>query len=380
MNLVYIAHARIPTEKAHGLTIVKSCESFGKNGASVTLVLPNRKTFSNIDLFTTYHIQPVFQVHRLFTIDLLPWLTGRVFFLFQISTFYLSVFIFMLFQSRKNVVVYTRDPLLILLSFFGYHVAYECHHIFTEHRLFFWLSKKAVLITCISGSIKQKFLKRGLEESRILVTPSGVDLGIFSIPETQESSRIKLALPTDIRIVLYSGNFTTMGADKGLMDICTAIKDIENILFVAVGGSETDLRRYQEVVEKNRMSHKIRLIGYQRQSVLAQYQRAADVLLMPFPDTPHYRSNMSPVKMFEYMASGRPIIASDLPTIREVLNSENSVLVPPGDVAMLKTAISELLRAPERADRLARQALRDVQQYSWDNRARRIMSALNSGH
>ena len=85
---------------------------------------------------------------------------------------------------------------------------------------------------------------------------------------------------------------------------------------------------------------------------------------------------MSPVKMFEYMAGGRPIIASDLPTIREVLNEKNAVFVPPDNPSALAQAIEELLKHPERAQEFARQAKRDVLAYSWDERTKRILSFI----
>ena len=73
------------------------------------------------------------------------------------------------------------------------------------------------------------------------------------------------------------------------------------------------------------------------------------------------------------MAAGRPIVASDLPSIREVLAHEvNALLVPPGDAAALARAIERLLADPVLASRLARAALDGVPEYSWDRRAERL--------
>src|SRR4029453_17817516 len=78
----------------------------------------------------------------------------------------------------------------------------------------------------------------------------------------------------------------------------------------------------------------------------------------------------SPLKLFEYMAAGRAIVASDLPAIREVLRHEvNALLVTPGDSTALAGGIERLLADSELAARLARNALNDVDDYTWSRRA-----------
>jgi glycosyltransferase involved in cell wall biosynthesis len=77
--------------------------------------------------------------------------------------------------------------------------------------------------------------------------------------------------------------------------------------------------------------------------------------------------------MFEYMAAGRAIVASDLPAIREVLQHEmNAVLVRPGDPQALSAGIQRLAADPDLAERLARQAFEDVARYAWERRAERL--------
>jgi glycosyltransferase involved in cell wall biosynthesis len=83
------------------------------------------------------------------------------------------------------------------------------------------------------------------------------------------------------------------------------------------------------------------------------------------------------LKLFEYMASGRPIVASDLPSIREVLTHErNALLADPGDPAAFVAAVTRLQREPELAGRLAARARIDVADYTWDRRAERLEALL----
>lgn len=97
---------------------------------------------------------------------------------------------------------------------------------------------------------------------------------------------------------------------------------------------------------------------------------------MPFPDTPHYRNHMSPVKMFEYMASKVPIIATDLPTIREVLDEESAIMVSPGDPAALSQAMKRTFAEPGIARLLAERAYEKVSEYSWQRRTERILEHI----
>jgi glycosyltransferase involved in cell wall biosynthesis len=81
----------------------------------------------------------------------------------------------------------------------------------------------------------------------------------------------------------------------------------------------------------------------------------------------------SPLKAFEAMAAGRPIVASELPSSQEILkDGQNALLVPPGDAAALAGALKRLLEDGALSLRLARSAWDEAPRYSWDSRARRL--------
>ena len=94
---------------------------------------------------------------------------------------------------------------------------------------------------------------------------------------------------------------------------------------------------------------------------------------VPFLRTGMTEAHTSPLKAFEAMAAGRPIVASDLPSSREVLrHGENALLVPPGSASELASALRSLLADSGLARRLAERAFSDAPAYSWDARGRRI--------
>lgn len=375
MKILYITNARIPTEKAHGVAIVKTCESFARAGATVRLVVPRRRK-SSPEALKHYNVQPIFDIVFLPTIDLYgTFVPARLCFFLQTWSFYASTKIWLLFRSRSWT-IYTRDILPLFFSWLGYKTVLECHLISKQRGLFFFAARRTSRIITISRALKDAFVHSGFDEKKILVAPSGVDLSTFDITVSKEDARKQLNLPQDARIAVYTGNFTTMGQDKGISDILAALKSSPDTVFVATGGSEADIARYAREATERKVSERVMLRGQTPQSQLALYQKAADVLLMPFPDTLHYRNHMSPVKMFEYMAAQRPVVASDLPTIREVLNEANAYIVAPGDTAAIARTLADIFAQPEEARSRAEQAYREVVKFTWSERARRILAFI----
>jgi glycosyltransferase involved in cell wall biosynthesis len=124
------------------------------------------------------------------------------------------------------------------------------------------------------------------------------------------------------------------------------------------------------------------LLGFISNTRLPLYQAACEALLMPYQrqvaassggDIARY---LSPMKVFEYLACGRAILSSDLPVLREVLNPENAILLPMEDIDAWATAIRNLQENPVFCARLAEQARRDAQKYSWEARARHILEPV----
>src|SRR5258708_4366302 len=125
MKLLYIANARIPTEKAHGLQVMKMCEAFARAGHSVTLVVPWRFGRLDADPFEYYEVRPIFRIARVFSVDFIGWF-GSVAFFLQVATFALASFLYALF-ARADI-IYSRDEVaLLLLTLLPVTSAWEVH-------------------------------------------------------------------------------------------------------------------------------------------------------------------------------------------------------------------------------------------------------------
>lgn len=387
LKITYVANARIPTEKAHGFQIMKMCESFARAGAEVQLVLPRRKNagMKPADPFEFYGISRFFPVKTLFTPDP-SWLIASakpgIYIKVQAGFFFVSLFFYLLFgNDKKDAIVYTRDAALLpLLTKFSGRVVWEGHILpaHLDHYLrFFRRCRKIITVT---GLAKDQLVACGIDSKNILVAHDGVDLDVFDVDCSRKRARETLNLPAKKKILGYTGSFKTYNKNKGISEILRALPLLKaptgDFLFIAVGGSGADIKEYAREAAALGVSERVLLLPRVEQKKLALYQKACDILLMPFPNAEHYAKFMSPLKMFEYMASRRPIIASRLPSITEVLSDKSAVLVSPGDPAALAAAAERLLQDEDLGEQLARQAFGDAQNYTWAKRAEDIIKAL----
>jgi len=374
MNLVYIVNARIPTEKAHGIQIFKTCEQLAKL-SHLELWIPKRKNFIKEDPFIFYDVERNFLIKRFWCFNFI-FLAKR----FDRLAFYLqslSFLLVLLFKKlSKKTIIYTRSPeIAFIFSLKGYQVYFEAHEWSGRSRLFKFFLRRSKGIVCNSEGTKKSFLENNFK--KILVAPNGVDLDIFNLEIDKKEARKKLNLAVDKNLLVYTGRFMTDGMEKGIELVLESLKFTdEKTLFLAVGGSNEDLEYYKKIAKQFNVENKVIFLGYVSQRLLAVYQKAADCLLMPFPFNKHYANYMSPIKMFEYMASKRPIVASDLPSVSSILNESNCILVKPDSVLDLVTGIKKALQEPGLADKLSIKAFQDVLNYTWEKRAQNIINFI----
>jgi glycosyltransferase involved in cell wall biosynthesis len=172
--------------------------------------------------------------------------------------------------------------------------------------------------------------------------------------------------------VAYAGH---LYAWKGVDVLLEALARVPGAHGLVVGGHrrEPDLARLQDLAQRLGLAARTTFTGLVEPRTVPELLGRAAVLVLPNTTSTISARYTSPLKLFEYMAARRPIVASDLPAIREVLCDDvNALLVPPGDAAALAGAIGRLLGDPALASRLARAAHEAVPQYSWDRRAARL--------
>lgn len=228
-------------------------------------------------------------------------------------------------------------------------------------------------IVVITKALADQLGRRRLNLVPMTVEHDAVDLAAFTAePRSKVESRRRTGLSGSDRIVVYCG--ALHGPDVEIM--CIAAESLPaDTRLVIVGGTQRDV----DIWRARSSSARIQFIGYVDHDIVPAYLHAADVLLLPYTGSLRWAPYFSPLKLFEYMASERPIVATDLPAIREILSpGRNAVIVPPGDAAAIASAIRHLLEDDARAARLATAASEDVATHTWDLRAVRILEFVAS--
>lgn len=380
-----LCNTRFPSSAAHATYLARLSESFSAEGADVELVIPKRFRELSGDPMKIFSVKNQFRIRKIFSFDFMIFgsVLGRAAFWLQYLNFYVFIFVFFLFRSRRRI-VYTMDNLGCLLSYLGFPVIFESHvGIGQYRRRLLPLLKRAKAIVVVNEIIKKEFVAAGFAANKILVARNGVDIALFDKKNSKMEIRNELGLPADRKIVGYVGKYKTMGMEKGVSEFVTAVggvlKSKTGVFLLIVGLTEDEKTELAATCASAGLSQNdYLLVGHVSQLSVAKYMMAADALVMNYPDNPHYAFYMSPMKMFEYMASDNPIIASDLPSIREVLNNKNSLLVRPGDAADLSAKISWLFDHPAEAKMLAERARAEVLENSWQNRGKNILEFVGA--
>lgn len=395
MKLLYLANIRLPTEKAHGLQIMQNCEAFADAGAEVRLWVARRwdttATGKIRDPWAHYGVKRNFSLHRLPCIDLIPLvpertdLPARLVFTLQLVTFTLVALLLALF-TRADV-YYSRDALLLLaLSLIKPRraLAYEAHSLAQGRggrRLQLLAVTRCGSVFATTRRLRSDLVALGANPAHTHVAHDGVRAKRFEHLPSQAEARVAAGWSADAFIVGYVGRLQTMAMDKGVGLLVDALARLDNVSIALVGGPDDMAEAFrQRWLALGQPAERFLYAGQVAPERVPLYLSAFDVCAMPFPWTEHFAFYASPIKLFEYMAAKRAIVASNLPSTAEVLtDGESGLLVPPSDVDALAQAIARLRDDPILRERLAAKAHEIVMaHYAWEARAKHILDQIAS--
>ena len=224
--------------------------------------------------------------------------------------------------------------------------------------------QRADAYVTITQGLAQELTSRFGGRAALAVIPDGVRL-----PDAAGSPPLVRHHPP---VIGYAGHLYPW---KGVNVLLEAVARLHGVRAVIVGGlaGEPDLDRTRAYARGLGIEDRVTFAGTVAPPQVASLLADMDVLVLPNTATHVSARYTSPLKLFEYMAAGRPIVASDLPALREVLKDEdNALLVEPGNAGEMADAIKRLLGDASLASRLAGAAWRDVQAYRWERRAERL--------
>jgi glycosyltransferase involved in cell wall biosynthesis len=234
-------------------------------------------------------------------------------------------------------------------------------------------SRSCLGLAIHSHHAAQSYRDAGVAADKILVAHNGAEPRRMGVPMRKAEARARLVLPPDRPIAVYAGRLNHF---KGLDQLLALAALRPETLFLLIG-SEGD-----GPIERMAAAHdNVRVLPWQEPASLPAWLYAADVLLIPASRDPleRYRTCVLPMKLFAYLASGRPIIAPEAPDTAELLVDEhNALLVTPASPPAAAAALDRLLADPKLAETLGTNGRALAEELSWDARARRITDFIRS--
>lgn len=241
----------------------------------------------------------------------------------------------------------------------------------------------ADLVVAVSDASRAELIERGYDPDRVLANPNGVDPDTYN--PAVDGSGIRSQLGFNDRTVFgFIGTFGRWhGADvlvqafSRLLNDRPELREQVHLLMIGDGLTKAEV---EKLAQDMGIAGNVTFTGAVPQARGPAHLAACDVLVSPHvPNSDGSRFFGSPTKLFEYMAMGRAIVASDVEQIGTVLqHRETAILVPPGDVGELARALLELAGSPERRVELGAAARASViANYTWDRHTARILDALS---
>jgi glycosyltransferase involved in cell wall biosynthesis len=395
ITILYVTMARIPGERAHSIQIARMCSALQESGSNVILISPNRgdeftRKATMKDIKKYYGLKTPFRHFKVpilgifnenVRVENLSWLIM----VWILAPFTLTLYMALKFFLRRNIYIYVREPLLyIMLTLSGWlvkpKIIYEIHELppfLKDGPRFFWsLMERSHLIICIAQALSdlvRSHLNKGKE--RVFTLHDAVDDEIFKMEYTCPDDLA--SIKKKYRIIMYAGHLDRWKRPEFLIDMMKYIAE-NDVALVFVGGSKEDILRLKQYAEFNGLGEKVLFLGWRQPSQVPRYIAFADVLVHYSP-APRGRSQ-SPLKIFEYMLSGKPIAAPKAPGIDEVLHDGvNALLFDLSDPADAAEKVTLLLKDKELGKILATNARNAaLSKYTYKVRARTLLELLNN--
>ncbi len=374
MKLVYCSISKIPSREANSIHIMKMCQAFSDIEHDTLLISSDIARDDTVDLFSYYNVR------KNFSIQYTRWPQR-----FPLRALRYALRTLRVYKKEKADLVYSRDVTCCLMAAAsGFATVWESHSAIDG------LGKKAVMqfkmllrmkklkkLVVISQQLKNFYVdKYGVDEQFIHVAHDGadpVDPNVVAKNEIRYENMLNLGYIGH----LYKG--------KGMEIISQLAPKCPNTFFHIVGGMEKDIDFWKEQLQG---CDNIAFYGFVKPVEAQQYGMAMDCLIAPYMRnvrTAGATDNkndigkwMSPLKLFEYMSWGKPILCSDLDVLKEVMHhSENGLMCDPDDIDAWVKSIDALQRDEQLRDEIAQRAYNDfTEKYTWKKRAEGILGSL----
>lgn len=383
MHIVYLDPSPIPGATPQALQILYTVDGLAQVGIHVTLIVPTPRVKLTIPDMLERPLHPGVEVVHI------PDLRKRWFFPSSSNRpFY--------FRATRELSPLQADAVLVrnlkmaeflLRSPIRQPLFFETHELFSEvyrdehpqrnwwqdgkldalierERYVYEHSKGLLGLTHLLGDDVQSFLGRSVP---YLVVPDGVDLA-------QASERARDPAPDVRPRLLYLGSLHRW---KGIETAIAAMAQVHDALLLVAGGGAERIRQLTDYAHELHVTDRVRFLGQVAPNERFNWIHNADICVLPLSTRRIAQRYTSPLKLFEYMAAGKPIVVSDLPSIREIIEHRtHALMVEVENPRAFANGINELLGNETLRKTLAHNARVHAEQFSWRARAEKIASFI----
>lgn len=373
MKIAVSSTSKIPSETANSIQVLMACQGMVENGHEVRLWVPHLKVNRFEALRRHYGL--TCRAFRLYELPSLKFL-HRID--FSILTILRTFFFNPTYEYTWNIQIAT------FAAWVGCSSIFEAHDIPSGKWGVRWFryyiqSSTPKKVVFISHELKKRVCQifPELKEEDCLVAPNGVNLEDYqSLPSTADAKK-EMDFPDKLVVSCCGHLYAGRGTDLFL----ELAKRFPEASFCWFGGNAEDVANYRSKAEKLGLEN-VFFTGFIPKSELPLALAASDIVLMPYGREIAGSSGgnsadiCSPMKMFEYMAAGKPIISSDLPVIHEVLNANTALFCEPENIESWTDGVKKLLDDPSLRESLASAAFEESKKYSWKQRQEKILSSM----
>lgn len=243
--------------------------------------------------------------------------------------------------------------------------------------IFDQLVSEAGAIIAVSRSVASELVMRGVREDKIHIIPNGVSPDSFNAARCDPQEIRKKYDLQDTLVIGFVGGMTPWHGVNFLVEAAPEILTVQpKARFLIVGGGENSVSEIQRMASANGVLDRFICTGWIKHEQVASHLAAMDIVIAPYAPMESNSIYFSPLKVFEYMAMGKPVVASGIDQLSEIFeDGKEIILIEPGNVKELTGAILGLASDPKQRHELGSNARKKVlETYTWEKVVRKILA------
>lgn len=374
LEIIYPVPEKFPDYRARFIQIINTCHALAQKGITVKFITCLKKGYDKEKIFDFYGLTPCENL-QIIKLPMLRREKDRYLKISWNGVFNFSLLAYLLLRKKEKSVIFLRHLklakfLLILRKIIKKPIIFEVHEIFHLNdslssykkaklkRSEIKIYREVDTLICISNQLKDFLIKLiKVKKNKIFVVHDGFKKEWLEIKRDSNNS-----------FICYTGSLYEW---KGVDILISAMKFIPNEKLLIIGGGKR-LEELKKLAIKENVAERIKFIGSVPHQLIPEYLSKAKVAVLPnISEGPSKFS--SPLKLFEYMAAGVPIVASDLPVFKEILrDNETGLFFEPGNPESLAKTIKKVLNSEELSKNLSINAKKMAENYTYEKRAEKI--------